>query len=414
MIEIWDAIQFEKRGSFRGHKGDVASFCFGPDGSTLVSGSDDGEVRLWEFPGRPDQLSLLGHRGNLREVAFSPDGQRLVSGGADNTARVWDTRTGQELLTFRGHKGFVTAVAWSPDGKRIVSGSTHGDKSQIQVWDPNSGRVEQVIGAAQGGHTNSVWWVNFNPDGTVLLSGSPDRTVRLWDTATWKQIKVLEGFQSAVDGAAFSPDGKWIATCEQGPSGKVQVWDWRSGQVAQEFQGPKEVHRCTVFSPDGKRVAAGTSSGKLVIWDLGTGKALQFEQQASIVHSVAFSPDGARVFSGQANGFINVCDARTGDELYSFKGNQGAIWCVKPSPDGKTLATTGDLGIIQLWETSKIGSETVRRRALVDAARRVVDERYESLKEPEKVLAAIREDKALSDGVREIALQIAAARSKGL
>ena len=169
-----------------------------------------------------------------------------------------------------------------------------------------------------------------------------------------------------------------------------------------------------MFSPDGKRVAVGTGSGKVVIWDLGTGKALQFEQQAAQVTSVAFSPDGARVFSGQANGFINVWDARTGDGLYSFNGNQGTIWCVKPSPDGKTLATTGDLGIIQLWETSRIGNETVRRRALVDAARRLVDERFESLKEPEKVLTAIREDKALSEGVREVALQIAIARSQGL
>ncbi len=408
IIEIWDAIQFEKRGSLRGHKANVSTFCFGPDGSTLVAGNDDGEVRFWDFPGRPDQLSLLGHRGNLREVAFSPDGQRLVSGGADNTARVWDTRTGQELLTFRGHKGFVTAVAWSPDGKRIVSGDN--DQYQIQVWDPNTGRVEQVIGAAQGGHTNGVWWVNFNPDGTVLVSGSADKTVRLWDTATWKRLKVLEGFQSQVEGAVFSPDGKWIATSGSGNSGKVQVWDWRSGQVVQEFQGPKERHRSTVFSPDGKRVAVGTWLGKVVIWNLGTGKALQCEQQASSVNSVAFSPDGARAFSGQANGFINVWDARTGDGLFSFNGNQGTIWCVKPSPDGKTLATTGDLGIIQLWETSKIASETVRRRALVDAARRVVDERFESLKTPEKVLTAIREDKALSDGVREVALQIATAR----
>ena len=127
---------------------------------------------------------------------------------------------------------------------------------------------------------------------------------------------------------------------------------------------------------------------------------------------MAFSPDGNRVFSGQANGFINVWDARTGDGLDSFDGNQGTIWCVKLSPDGKTLASSGDLGIIQLWETSPISRETVRRRALVDAARSIVDERYTSLKDGEKVLPSIRDDQALPRDVRAVALQIATARSQ--
>jgi hypothetical protein len=114
-------------------------------------------------------------------VAFSPDGTRIVSGSDDDTLRLWDAATGHLIgPPITGHTDAVNCVAFSPDGERIISGS--GDKT-VRLWDSVTG---QSIGAPLTGHTEWVYSVAFSPDGTRIVSGSWDQTLRMWDASlTW-------------------------------------------------------------------------------------------------------------------------------------------------------------------------------------------------------------------------------------
>ena len=198
----------------------MSSVAFSPDGTRIVSGSDDNTVRLWDAAtGQPIGQPLTGHTDAVYSVAFSPDGTRIASGSRDNTVRLWDAATGQPIgQPLTGHTDAVTSVAFSPDGKRIVSGSAD---NTVRLWDADTGqpigqpltghtgRGEQrgvqprrhtasppaaattrcgcgtrtpanPIGDPLTGHTDAVYSVAFSPDGKRIVSGSADKTLRLW------------------------------------------------------------------------------------------------------------------------------------------------------------------------------------------------------------------------------------------
>jgi len=176
-----------------GHTGYVYSVAFSPDGKRIVTGGGDplkpnqpGEVKVWDADTGTEKLALKGLTGSVYSVCFSPDGKRILTGSWDNTARVWDADTGTEKLALKGHTGYVFSVCFSPDGKRIVSGSWELDwqrralPGEVKVWDAETGTEKLAL----KGHTNAVTSVCFSPDGKRILTGSADRTARLWDADT--------------------------------------------------------------------------------------------------------------------------------------------------------------------------------------------------------------------------------------
>ena len=134
-----------------------------------------GVDQMWS----PELMELQGHSGLVYSVAFSPDGSKIVSGSEDKTIRVWDVSTGIEVLPpLRGHDGTILSVAWSPDGSKIISGSA--DKI-IRIWDASTGTETLPL---LRGHDGMVQCVAFSPDGSKIISGSEDKTIRVWDVST--------------------------------------------------------------------------------------------------------------------------------------------------------------------------------------------------------------------------------------
>ncbi|WP_146066313.1 WD40 repeat domain-containing protein, partial [Candidatus Venteria ishoeyi] len=130
---------------------------------------------LYSFP---PQERVVGHTDRVFAVAYSPDGSRIVSGSDDTSLKIWDAKTGVELNTLSKHSDSVNAVAYSPDGSRIVSAS--GDNT-LKIWDANTGIELMTL----SGHTDSVNAVAYSPDGNRIISGSYDKTLKIWDANTW-------------------------------------------------------------------------------------------------------------------------------------------------------------------------------------------------------------------------------------
>ncbi|KAJ3874888.1 quinon protein alcohol dehydrogenase-like superfamily [Lentinula edodes] len=362
-IRIWDASTGAQIGvPLQGHDDWVRSVAFSPDGTRIVSGSGDYTVRIWNAStGAQIGVPLQGHDSSVSSVAFSPDGTRIVSGSHDHTVRIWDASTGAQIgVPLQGHDDWVSSVAFSPDGTRIVSGS--GDDT-VRIWDASTGAQ---TGVPLQGHNDWVSSVAFSPDGTRIVYGSGDHTVRIWDASTGAQIGVplqghdssigvpLQGHDDWVSSVAFSPDGTRIVSGSGDHT--VRIWDASTGaQIGVPLQGHDDWVSSVAFSPDGTRIVSGSHDHTVRIWDASTGAQIGVPLQGhdDWVSSVAFSPDGTRIVSGSHDHTVRIWDASTGAQIgVPLQGHDDWVSSVAFSPDGTRIVSGSGDDTVRIWDAS--------------------------------------------------------------
>ncbi len=198
------------------------------------------------------------------------------------------------------------------------------------------------------GYYSAVNCVAFSPDGKVLASGSDDQTIKLWDVQTGRTLQTLMGHSGNVFSVAFSPDGKVLASGSGDRT--IKLWDVQTGGALQTLTGHSSYVFSVAFSPDGKILASGSSDGTIKLWDVQIGRALQILTGHSNVRSVAFSPDGKILASGSSDGTIKLWDVQTGGALQTLTGHSSFVYSVDFSPDGKVLASGSYDEPIKLWD----------------------------------------------------------------
>src|ERR1700761_3739240 len=160
-------------------------------------------------------------------------------------------------------KSGVGSVAFSPDGTRVVSGSY--DKT-VRIWTASTGEEEHRL----EGHSDPVRSVAFSPDGTRVVSGSWDKTVRIWNASTGEEEHRLEGHSFSVMSVAFSPDGTRVVSGSRDET--VRIWNASTGEEEHRLEGHYFSVMSVAFSPDGTRVVSGSDDETVRIWNASTGE----------------------------------------------------------------------------------------------------------------------------------------------
>jgi WD40 repeat protein len=332
---------------------------------------EDNTLRSWYVPtgrsylykpgGAAPAAEVLTHQGYRRHIlgtAVSPDGQHVATASAfveDNEpkgeVKVWNLLTGAEVPE-RTYPDVdkIFCIAYSPDGRRLASCA--GDHI-VKLRDLAGGDVLTLRG-----HTDKVWFVAYSPDGRRIASAGAgnDRTVRLWDVTTGKQLHTLGPFAGGVSWVAFHPDGERVAVASQRDP-RVTVWrvplDGKEAAPAGVFTGHTKPVTSVAYSRGGKLLAAGGEDHTVHVWNAETSQELPvLIGHMKAVVAVAFSPDGTRLASASTDTTLRLWDPETGQEALSLKGETRFTAGLAFSPNGDYLVA-GTVDGVKVWHSPR-------------------------------------------------------------
>lgn len=337
---VWDVATGQELLVISGHATGIGSVVFDPSGRLLATAGGDGLTKLWDVSPRGSrELLTVGTDAPATFSAYSTDGTRLATGTEEGEVAVWDAATGEREAVLRGHTDRISGGGFSPDGALLV---TSGEDQTARVWDVASGSELLVITE----HTDTVWSSTFSPDGTMLATGGLDGLVALWSMPDGRQMARIDATPAAFS-VAFNRDGSLLGVAGVG----LQVWDVATNTRLVDTEGHPGVILAVEFSPDGESMATAAGDGSAKLWDISEIRSGNVRELASLrghsgaVLEVAFSPDGSQIATAALDSTVRIWD-ETGAELFTVPVQMPGI--IAFDPTGTRLAVPSADGSVRV------------------------------------------------------------------
>jgi WD40 repeat protein len=425
-VGIWNASTGENIETLIGHVRGVHDLAWSPDGAHIATEGFDGTGRIWKLKrDKPvlDGSSILleGLTGYASAIAFSDDSKMLITESGPGRATVWNVETGKDMFalpprsdapglfnnTNEENRATITSVNISPDNKLAIVADSDGAARIWQIDQAEPRLVSSLIG-----HATSIYVAKFCRDSTLVITGSADNTMRVWDAQSGQNLQIFRGHSGGVRSVSCSrnPDSQnpnnqeIIATGSD--DGSVRVWDrTKNSNLLPNPRGQSSIVSSAAFSPDfehnsliamtdydgalrlwnardGKTVtirfahalgisyAAFSRDGKSLVtasidktakvWNITAGESISAELMFTLrghtarVYKAAFSPDSKFIVTGSQDGTALVWNAATGEQVKKLErpdaGSTYTVYSVDYSPDGNSIITAGADGLVRIYD----------------------------------------------------------------
>jgi WD40 repeat protein len=305
--------------------------------------------------------SIISHPDRVTTFDLSENGERLLTGCDDGTIRIWDLTQGEELLSL-SVGGSSVFPSWSPDETLIHSLSVRVEETQeaeedvvyysLQIWDSTSGELRFSQDLDSDFWLTRFNWLPWSPDGTRFVTAHEDGTARIWDAISGDVLHILSGHEGAVSEAAWSPAGDTIVTTGAlGDAATAILWDAATGEALFTFPGTDWGIRFGSWSSTGDRLAL-RGFGRISVYDIASGEELVTLSTPGVWNQHAlFSPDDSLIIAPGDDTNARLWDAETGELMSMLPGLQignRVAW----SPDGDYAAVGTNLSTVLIWDVN--------------------------------------------------------------
>jgi WD40 repeat protein len=372
-----------------GHTDVVLSVAVAPDGQTVVTGSGDGTVRVWDLQTGAPSAVLTSHIRFASSAVVSPDCRHAIICSEDGQVLVWnlhtrthrtmfvagdetgslavtpdggrlvvgrwavryqDLRTGDRETVLDQHTGAIRLV--TSDGRHVVTGGYHSlfgedepneDGVPLQVWDLDTGTERTV----RAGLTDRIGSMAVSPDGRFVVSGGGEKTMHIWDLKTGIGRNVHTESSSRIGSVAVTSDGRHAVIGNY--DGTLRLWDLLTETELARLAGHSDVVRSVAITPDGRQAISGSDDHTVRVWDLHVRDTRPVRTgHTDVVRAVALTPDGRHAVTGSSDGTARVWDLKDGTERVTLTGHTGWVLAVAAAPSGHAV-TAGTDGTIRVW-----------------------------------------------------------------
>ena len=346
-LNVRDATSGARIAELLGHRQALKVLSMSLDGKWLASASSEA-VFVWDTATHALKAQLPGYYGEVQSLALSPDDTLLAFGGQNREVHLID-RAAHTELTLTGYTGYRGIIAFSPDSKLLFYPTLHDYAYGFAIVDAHTGdsikAVELkswVLGAA------------FSPDGKLLATGDYYGNIAVWDTTTWAQRLTLTGHGGEVNRVLFSPDGKLLVS--SGHDDTVRLWDLTSGDALNVLQAEGDYStygiEALALSRDGSRLAYNGPDHTIVVWNMQTKKRVGvLRSDQYFTTAVIFSPDGKFLIStdGLYQAVVRVWDLSFLAETQSVTVQRENISDMVMNASGTELISSSKDGTVLMW-----------------------------------------------------------------
>ncbi|MEA5464065.1 nSTAND1 domain-containing NTPase [Leptothoe sp. PORK10 BA2] len=286
-----------------------------------------------------EQNRFKAHDNWVLSVDVSPDGQTIATASSDNTVKLWQFN-GEPLQSLTEHQDTVVTVTFSPNGQTLASASLD---NTIRLWQRQSDGKFNLKNTIQ--ELNWMTAITFSPDGKILAAAGADGTIKFWDLAG-NALTTFSGHEDQVMSVAFSDDGERLASGSE--DGTVKLWNVQNGELVRTLQANSQV--LGVRFVGNERIVAAKEDAIIQIWDTEGNSENTLQGHSDSVLYLNVSPDGETLASAGQDGMINIWDLTYGTLLQTLEGHDASVSEVSFSPDGQALVSTSQDGTVRVWD----------------------------------------------------------------